>query len=711
MELNSFVINPGYSSLDDSDPYHDFFLPCFANSNYYARYGGFFTSKNLVICAEGIEEFIKNYGRMQLVLTPTFSQEDLEAIKQGLITKEKKITDDWISKFDSIKDGFEKDHVRALSWMIAQDPPLLEIKLAIFNDSQGNPLGVDEIRQKGLAEISVGVFHDPRGNGVSFSGIIKKGLDDEESIDITVHKSWLQKEHVDREYEKFRAYWEEADDLLEGENEPVNVSVIGLPKEIKDKLVELKPNSLDELDLRKKRVLRPYQKEARDSWFIHGGRGIYEMATGTGKTFTAISCIDELVKNNEKLLVVIACPTNVLVNQWTRELKYSDYQSINTTKGHVDWQPKLKKIRNGFKNRTNSNPQIIVSSYATYHSDDFKELIEQIDASIVLIADEVHEAGSPLNQTGLLEKYHYRLGLSATPDRYFDEEGTNVLHQYFKPQIDCGECHGKGAVIIRKDLKWAIENEVLVPYYYYPYYVDLSEDELDRYREITRKIAPELSKKKEKQNKELLQIFFSKRANVIKNAVKKIDALQKILQKNNNKLEYCLIYCAPGQSKDDEQIKKVQDVLNKIPIPNSIIKSGITSDAEKEKILTQIASGVLNVGLAINILDQGIDIPPLKTAILLSSTGNKKQFIQRRGRILRKWNGGIYRDGSKKEHAVIYDIFVVPYMNKKIIEFAELEKTIVEKELRRHQEMAEISLNPDFSMGEINKIKEVYGCD
>ena len=125
-------------------------------------------------------------------------------------------------------------------------------------------------------------------------------------------------------------------------------------------------------------------------------------------------------------------------------------------------------------------------------------------------------------------------------------------------------------------MKWAIENEVLVPYYYYPYYVDLSEDELDRYREITRKIAPELSKKKEKQNKELLQIFFSKRANIIKNAAKKIDALQKILQKNNNKLEYCLIYCAPGQSKDDEQIKKVQGVLNKIPIPNSIIKSGIT---------------------------------------------------------------------------------------------------------------------------------------
>ena len=152
MELNSFVINPRYSNIGaNSDPYHDFFLPCFSNSNYYGRYGGFFTSKNLVICAEGIEEFIKNKGRMELVLTPTFTNEDLKAIKQGLVSLEKKVEDNWISEQDSIKEKIEKDHVRALAWMIAQEK--LEIKLAIFKDSQGNPLSQDEIEQTVLADM------------------------------------------------------------------------------------------------------------------------------------------------------------------------------------------------------------------------------------------------------------------------------------------------------------------------------------------------------------------------------------------------------------------------------------------------------------------------------------------------------------------------------------------------------------------------------
>ena len=216
-----------------------------------------------------------------------------------------------------------------------------------------------------------------------------------------------------------------------------------------------------------------------------------------------------------------------------------------------------------------------------------------------------------------------------------------------------------------------------------------------------------MSKPKEKQNKKLIEIFLVNRAKIIKNASKKIGALQKILQKNNNRLEYCLIYCAEAHGKKKPQIKQVQTILNKIPIPNSIIKSDLTSDAEKEQILTQIATGKLSVGLAINILDQGIDIPPLKTAILLASTGNKKQFIQRRGRILRTWEG-TYRDGTKKESAIIYDIFVVPHLNKEILEFAEMEKSIVEKELRRHEEMATISLNPNYGKSEIDRIKGIY---
>lgn len=712
MELNSFPINPRYSNIGGNDnPYYDFFLPCFSNSTYYGRFGGFFTSKNLAMCAEGIEEFIKNKGKIQLVLTAQLTDEDLNAVKQGLISLEKKIEDNWIDEQDSIKEKIERDHVRALAWMIAQD--MLEIKIVIFKDSLGNPLSQNEIEKSVLTDTTVGIFHDPSGNAVSFSGSIKKRLDDEDaSVDIVVHKSWLQNDHVNADYKKFQYYWDNSEELLSDEQSYEARDIIELPIGIKNKLLEEKPKSLDELDLLIKPKLRPYQKDARDFWFKHEGRGIFEMATGTGKTITAIGCIDKLTKDHKKLLVVIGMPSNILINQWTRELKQKwGFESINTQKGSKIWKTELKNIKRNFRDGIGSNLQIIISSYDAFSTKEFVNLIEEIEVPTMLICDEVHEAGSKMRQNGLIEKYQYRLGLSATPERYFDDEGSDFLQNYFKPKIDCGECHGKTAVIVTKDLEWAITNDWLVPYYYYPFYVELDGDEIDEYRILTRKIAPEMSKPKEEQNQGMIENFLIRRAKIIKNATNKIYALQKIIQKNNEHLEYCLIYCAEAHGKKTPQINQVQNVLNKIPISNNIIKHDLTSDAEKEKILTQITNGTLSVGLAINILDQGVDIPPLKTGILLASTGNKKQFIQRRGRILRTWPGGKYPDGKEKTHAILYDIFVVPYLNKELIEFADMEKSIVEKELRRHNEMARISLNPNYGNDEINKIKKIYGIN
>ena len=194
---------------------------------------------------------------------------------------------------------------------------------------------------------------------------------------------------------------------------------------------------------------------------------------------------------------------------------------------------------------------------------------------------------------------------------------------------------------------------------------------------------------------------------VLKNAANKIPILEQITNQRKN-LDYCLIYCAPKLNESYEQIKIAQDILNKIPIPNSIIKSDITKDSERQKIIEQIESGLLKCVLAIRILDEGIDIPPLKTAIIMASDGNPKQFIQRRGRILRKWPG-TYSDGSKKEFAEIYDIFVIPTFHPKIdLEFMKTERKIVEKELKRHKEMVEISRNPEFGLEKINKIRKLY---
>jgi len=218
-----------------------------------------------------------------------------------------------------------------------------------------------------------------------------------------------------------------------------------------------------------------------------------------------------------------------------------------------------------------------------------------------------------------------------------------------------------------------------------------------------------MRKKPKDQNKEIITILLNQRANIIKNAEKKIIAFQEIINKNK-KLKYALIYCAPSKTDNQlSQMNKVQKILNEIPIPSSVIKSDLTNLKEREKILEQVESGSLNCAIAINILDEGVDIPPLQTAIILASTGNPKQFVQRRGRILRTWRG-TYPDGTSKKHAIIYDVFVIPYLNQTIEpEYEESEKNIVRKELARHLKMSKISLNPNYGEDRINEIKKAYG--
>jgi len=707
LSLKSFPSLTGYSSISN-DPYHEFFVPCFLNSNFYCRYGGFFTSKNLALCAEGIAEFLNNNGTMQLVLSPLFTKEDVDAIKKGITNREEKIKDNWIKSYEKLEEKFEKDHVRALAWMLSQDPPKLEIKLAIYKDIQGNIMDNETLKSSGKADLSIGVFHDEEGNSISFSGIIKPSLNNEDEFtDITIHKNWIHKEHVDSDFRKFSNYWD-ASDIFETKNE-TEFEIMELPNVLKEKILELKPKSIEELDLKHIPKLRRYQKNAKDSWINHGYRGIFEMATGTGKTFTAIGCLKEIQKKNPEMFVVIACPTQNLVSQWYRELKKWDFEAMTTLKGKINWKPKLTKILNDYNYgiRTDDEITIIVTTYATFSKKEFKKIVQKNTKLSVLIADEVHTAGAPTIQNAMLPEYKFRLGLSATPQRYFDDEGSLFLINYFKPTQECNNCH-ESSTIFKMNIKDAIKNKILVPYYYYPHYIDLTRDELIEYKEITQKLQPELHKKPQDQNKEMLTILLNKRANILKNAEKKINAFEEIIDKNK-KLKYALVYCAPSKTDNQlSQMNKVQKILNQIPIPNSIIKSDLTNLKEREKILEQVQSGILNCALAINILDEGVDIPPLQTAIILASTGNPKQFVQRRGRILRTWNG-TYPDGTTKKHAVIHDIFVIPYLTETIDpKYEESEKNIVRKELERHSKMSEISLNPKYGIKEIDKIKKAY---
>lgn len=714
MSLRNFYIKSAYNSKFDN-PYAEFFIPALKNSNSYWRYGGFFNSKNLALCAEGIQEFLENDGKIRLVLSPHMNKEDIIAIKEGISTPEKFINDSWGKNFANIKDKIEKDHLRALSWLIAQNPPRLEIKIAVFKNDEGIPLTGDEISKKGIAEQTFGIFHDEEGNAISFKGVIKNDLVNEDNFyDFNVFKNWIsgQKEYVEENYSRFIEFWDELsfiEDHDKSENK-VNVEIIDLPIAIKENLLEWTPKNIKELELRKLPKLKPYQKTAVNSWISHGKRGIFQMATGTGKTFCAIACIKELEKTSKQLLIIIVCPTQNLIKQWQGELEKWGYESKTTLSGKDKWTIELKRLINdlnyGIKLKQNVN--IIISTYATFNKVEFVGIMENCQIDSLVIADEVHSAGSEETSRGLLNNYDYRIGLSATPSRYFDDEGTKKIMKYFEPLQKCYECSKHGSIIFSFELKDAIP-KYLVEYDYFPYYVELNDDELEEYKRKSKTIAMKLSQAKDsREESELISLIVFERANIIKNAANKIQKFREIIL-DNSSIDYCIVYCAPSKkNNEDDQMTQVQKILNEIPISNHRIKSGEITLNERLEVLENLETGLFKVVEAIQILDEGVDIPPLKNAILLASTGNPKQFIQRRGRVLRRW-GGVYPDGTIKDHATIHDIFVIPYLEREIDpELLTVEKIIIEKELRRHEEMAKLSRNPNTGLEKIKKIREKY---
>lgn len=262
------------------------------------------------------------------------------------------------------------------------------------------------------------------------------------------------------------------------------------------------------------------------------------------------------------------------------------------------------------------------------------------------------------SRIGLLEEYNYRLGLSATPRRYFDEEGSELLLHYF------------GETVFRYDLKKAIEDGHLTPYNYYPIIVNLSDEEYQEYIDLTRSIIRQSNASDETESR-LLEILTMKRSLITKKAVNKISSFQELISKLNNlsTVYNLLVYC-----QDSEQLVKAQKILN----THRIINHKLTdkeSTQDRNTILKGFANKEYQAIVAMNCLDEGIDVPSTESAIILASSGNPRQYIQRRGRVLRKSDG--------KEIAHIYDFIVLPppiHLDQSLEKY---DRMIIKKELVR----------------------------
>lgn len=678
MSFRNLNLNEDYDSERD-DPLNDFYIPVFSNSKEYYRMAGYFNSKSLAYSARGLKDFIINKSKMKLLCGVELTSADLKSIMDGETNPEEFLTDNFLNDIDTIEDEIRKNHVKVLGWMIANG--LLEIKVVV--------MGLGEL-DKGIMHYKVGINRDFEGNYVCFSGSInetsaawKKNLEQFE-----VYRSWHldENERILNKIDLFKRTWEGKS----GEYKTIDV-----PTAVKEKLIEIAPDNFDELvfssensinDIKKPQLF-DNQNNAVNNWLSNDKKGIFAMATGTGKTFTALGCLDKIVLDENKLVTVISVPYKHLIPQWLNSIKKFNLieefdrvinVSSSNSKGKKEFSDATSDLNKGYINKI-----LVISTPHSMYMDNFKSIIARKKHNIpyFLIADEMHELGSMQFRSALLDEYDYRLGLSATPDRKYDDFGTEYLLDYF------------GDVIYEFSLKQAI-NEInpvtrlsyLTKYDYHPFFINLNDEELSDYYELTNQLVRIKDDGSEKNSKKIESLMF-RRANILKNASSKMGVLEDILADLGPNTKNLIIYCS------DEQLGDVVDIVgNKF---NWKVKTFTYKDSSepsdlfdgrsyRDDILEDFSKGDYDCLVAMHCLDEGVDIPSASKAILLCNSTNPREFIQRLGRVLRRYPG--------KNKANIYDLIIMPTENKKST-YAELEKKIYEKELERFEMIADAASN------------------
>jgi len=698
MSLKNISLNKAYSS-DSDDILYDFYIPSLKESIEYDRLAGFFSSKSLAIAARGILGLIEKGGTMRLIISPKLDKRDLEIIIDSHKKPEKYIEEKMLQELERLEDKFTRDHVYALGWMIANKK--LEIKVAVACDNNGKLLSYEDIQQSSLFHQKVGILKDSEGNILTFSGSINETaagwLGNIEEFKVFRNWESLEDDYVRIDILRFNRFWN---------NCSPKIKIIDMPYAVKEKLIKIAPVDIKKINInslykpKKKIRLFYHQEEAIESWISNGMIGIFEMATGTGKTFAALGCLEKILKNFQKLAVIITCPYQHLIQQWKREInkfgiEYDDL--IIADSSNPLWKDTLT---NSLIDISLEYKHIVITltTHRTFSMNDFKKILQsnKSNLNIFLIADEVHGLGANKSSKGLLKEYNLRLGLSATPKRWFDTIGTNIIYKYF------------GNVVYEFKLKDAINTinpytgeTYLTPYRYIPKFVSLNTEEIEEYISKTRAIVMKFNKIKNDEDKDVfLESLLFRRADIIKNAENKYKALEELLDVISSTIRWTIIYCNP------QQIDVVMKVINKRGIISHrfTMEEGTVPDkkyrniSEREFLLQKFAENKYQVLIAMKCLDEGVDIPPARKAILMASSGNPREYIQRIGRVIRRYPG--------KEEAIIYDIIVVPSFNKLFPEFRDIEWNIFKKEIERYEYIAMNSINNAEALELIYNIKD-----
>jgi superfamily II DNA or RNA helicase len=681
MSLHEIPLKSAYDSEQD-DIMSDFYIPVLANSKEYFRLAGFFSSSALAIAARGIAGLISNGGHMKLIVGKKLREMDIQAIQEGTKTREEAIAHDMCADLDSIESEFVRDHVRALAFMIAAGR--LQIKVAVLLGNRAS----DEFKD-GIFHQKVGVLSDGEYR-VSFSGSVNESkagwLSNIEEF--KVFRSWIpeQEAYLQSDYCKFRKYWT---------SKSTNAIVIDIPTAVRAKLIDIAPENMSDVNLAKyhrisSRRLWSHQSEAIEAWIRNGFMGIWAMATGSGKTLASLTACR--IRDTPAVTVVIV-PTRAILDQWVeKEIPQFDPSArvVACCGSNPSWNSELSQELASVRRQSRPDHWLyVVAILNTASTEKFLKAWEGISAQDVqVICDEVHHIGAPKFRRCLRLPSSRRLGLSATPERQWDPIGTDETMSYF------------GGTIYQYGIERAIRDGHLCHYRYYPLFASLSRDEFLNYVDLSEKISIEIGKMNNAEKEDIklgetrrLQRLLEKRAMVKKKAEDKIRVFNKAL--DTNEARPLIIFC-----EDHEQLEAIQSVLKERGCGYLTYTSRMTN-WERSKALETFELGQPNLLLAIRCLDEGIDIPECKGSIIVASSSSEREFIQRRGRILR---------GMGEKLAVLTDILVLPTteLANHEMRFAE---NLVRQELRRVRILSRASDNEWECRNSIRDRLEVFGFE
>ncbi len=694
--------------------FYNLVLPC---TRLYQRAVGFFSSTSFLEISYGILSLVKNDGKMQLITSPRLNADDVEAIKKGYESREKIYLKAFTREMTLPKTINEQNRLNILANLIENG--ILEIKIA-----------VTEKPEVSMYHEKIGLFIDGDGNKVAISGSMNESETaiSENFESFQVFCSWYDRdsERVQTCEKDFNSMWENKQNALEVFDFPeLPKALIQKYRTSKKTTAELKEDFLKEQfsNEQKKKPLSPntptmpdwlklhdYQKEAIEKWAEQNYRGIFDMATGTGKTLTGLSALTRLFEDKcgEKLFAIIVCPYQHLVEQWVEDIVKFNIKPIigYSASPQNDWKDRLRDavIDIGLKS-LKKNFFCFICTNATFSSKYVQEQLSRIRVQKILIVDEAHNFGAPYLSKWLLDSYEYRIGLSATINRHGDEEGTEKLFDFF------------GEKCIEYDIERAIKEKKLTPYKYYPVLVYLDDEELSKYKRLTKEIKNNqiVDKKGRHKLSKYGEILAMERARIIAGTSSKIPTLkEKILPYKND--THILVYCGATtiltqeedttsvDEKEERQIVAISRMLgNELGIKNHHFTSN-ENVKERNELKERFTNGDLQALVAIKCLDEGVNIPKIKTAFILASTTNPKEYIQRRGRVLRLAAG--------KDFAEIYDFITLPYPLENVSSLTEYQvnevKSLVKRELLRAEEFAKIAKNWGEAESILNEIRDAY---